>query len=116
MSDAGLPTPFAEQVLDVVAAIPRGRVLTYGDVARLLEQGGPRQVGTVMSRFGGGVPWWRVIRADGRPVASLEADALARLRRERVPLAGGGSRVDLSRARWQPSPADLSELLGGLRP
>lgn len=116
MSEPGLPTPFAERVLDVVAAIPRGRVLAYGDVARLLGDGGPRQVGTVMARFGGGVPWWRVVRADGRPVASLETEALARLRRERVPLVRDGTRVDMARARWEPTGQKLSDLLGGLVP
>ncbi|HEX5512473.1 MAG TPA: MGMT family protein, partial [Actinomycetales bacterium] len=36
---------FSEAVLDVVARIPPGRVLSYGDVAELLGHGGPRLVG-----------------------------------------------------------------------
>jgi alkylated DNA nucleotide flippase Atl1 len=96
---------YAEQVLDVVEQIPQGQVLAYGDIAALLGEGGPRQVGTVMSRYGSDVPWWRVVRADGRPVQGLQTEALARLRAEGTPLVGGalaGVRVDMRRARWDP--------------
>ncbi len=59
---------FASRVLDVVDSIPPGRVMSYGDIAEYLRRGpGPRQVGRVMSVYGGAVPWWRVIRADGAP-------------------------------------------------
>ncbi len=97
-----LPTPFAEQVLDLVAQIPRGHVLAYGDVAALLGRGGPRAVGTVLAKFGAGVPWHRVIRADGSPPAGHEAEARTRWRAERTPLVRDGSRVDMARARWEP--------------
>ena len=93
----GLPSALAEAVLDLVARIPAGHVLTYGDVAARVG-GGPRFVGTTMSRFGGGVPWHRVVRADGRPAAGHEREALARLRAEGVRLRG--DRVDLATARW----------------
>lgn len=61
---AELP-PYAERVLDVADLIPPGRVMTYGDVAEWLGDGGPRQVGRVMALYGSAVPWWRVVRADG---------------------------------------------------
>jgi len=61
---------FAEQVLDVVDAIPPGQVMSYGDIAEYLGQGGPRQVGRVLAVWGGGVAWWRVIHADGSLLAS----------------------------------------------
>jgi alkylated DNA nucleotide flippase Atl1 len=92
---------YVELVLDVVEHIPSGRVMTYGDIAELLGRGGPRQVGTVMSRHGAGVPWWRVIRADGRPVRGLEERALEQLVGEGCPVRDG--RVQLSVARWTPS-------------
>lgn len=114
MTAPGLPTPFAEQVLDVVAAVPRRRAVSYGDVARIVGRGGPRQVGTALARFGGGVPWWRVVRADGSPAAGLAAEALARLRAEQAPLTADGTRVDLTRARWQPDDQTLSELRAGM--
>jgi alkylated DNA nucleotide flippase Atl1 len=97
-----LPTPFAERVLDVVAMIPEGRVLAYGDVARLLGEGGPRAVGTVLARFGGGVPWHRVVRADGSPPPGHETEAVRRWRAERTPLRASRPRVDMARARWEP--------------
>jgi len=93
-------TPFAGRVLDVVDLIPPGRVLTYGDVAEYLGEGGPRGVGAVMARHGAAVAWWRVLRADGTVAPGLEDRALDHLRAEGTPLARGGTRVDLSRARW----------------
>jgi alkylated DNA nucleotide flippase Atl1 len=99
---AGLPTPFAESVLDLVEQIPAGRAMAYGDVAAVLGSGGARAVGTVMARFGSGVPWHRVIRADGSPPAGHEAEALRRHRREGTPLTASGTRIDLARARWIP--------------
>jgi len=98
----GLPTPFAEEVLDLVERIPPGSALSYGDVARLVGAGGPRAVGTVMARYGSGVPWHRVVRADGGLPQGHEAEALRRHRAEGTPLAAGGTRLDLTRARWRP--------------
>jgi alkylated DNA nucleotide flippase Atl1 len=115
---SGLPTPFAEEVLDVVSAVPPGRAASYGDVARMVGRGGPRQVGTVLGRFGSGVPWWRVVRADGTPAPALAREALRRLRGEGVPLTPDGTRVDLDRARWQPDtgPPRVSDPGAGMTP
>jgi len=104
-SSAGLPTPFAESVLDLVEQIPPGRVMAYADVATVLGSGGARAVGTVMARFGSGVPWHRVIRSDGSPPAGHEAEALRRHRREGTPLVASGTRVDIAAARWWPADA-----------
>lgn len=109
--------PFAELVLELTERIPVGRVLTYGDVAEYLEQGGPRQVGRVMALYGGSVPWWRVVRADGALLPGHELRALGHYREEGTPLrpvrgrgpARGSAaaedlpRVDLPRARWDGS-------------
>ena len=95
---------YVEAVLAQVEQIPAGAVSSYGDIAEYVGRGGPRQVGQVMSRYGMGVPWWRGVRADGRPVAGLEESALARLRDENVPLKG--DRVDMRRAR-HPPPEDF---------
>ena len=91
---------YAESVLSVVERIPSGRVMTYGGIAEFLGAGGPRQVGTVMSRYGGGVPWHRVVNASGRVVPGHEQEALRRLRAEGTPLRG--DRVDLRLAAWWP--------------
>ena len=97
---------YVEAVLRLVEAVPAGSVTTYGDLAEMVGRGGPRQVGAVMSRHGGGVPWWRVVRADGRPADGLAERALSRLAEEGVPLRDG--RVRMSRARWRPSAVDLA--------
>lgn len=93
-----LPTPFAERVLDLVALIPPGHAVAYSDVAGFLGEGGARAVGTVLATWGSGVPWHRVVRADGRMPAGHEQEALRRHRAEGTPLRG--DRVDFSRARW----------------
>ena len=92
--------PYAADVLDVVELIPPGRVMSYGDIAEYLGAGGPRQVGSVMSHYGGAVAWWRVLRADGTPLPGEEHRALAEYRAERTPLRPGGRRVDMAKARW----------------
>jgi alkylated DNA nucleotide flippase Atl1 len=100
-ASADLP-PFAESVLDVIDRIPPGRVMTYGDVAEYLGEGGPRQVGRVLALYGGAVPWWRVVRADGTLLPGHEHRALAAYRGEGTPLREGAEqyRVDMRRARW----------------
>ncbi|WP_323186566.1 MGMT family protein [Streptomyces sp. NBC_00878] len=111
MSEQSLPADalpeYAERVLDVAELIPPGRVMTYGDVAEWLEEGGPRQVGRVMALYGGAVPWWRVIRADGILLPGHELEALGHYRAEGTPLKeasrsseGHLPRVDMKRARW----------------
>ena len=100
MAETGLPSPFAEAVLDLVAAIPKGKAVAYGQVAEMLGEGGPRQVAHAMSNFGSGVPWWRVVRADGTPAPAVRVEALRLLAADRTPLSIGGDRVDWKRARW----------------
>ena len=94
---------YVEAVLAAVEQIPTGQVASYGDIAELVGRGGPRQVGRVMSGYGGAVPWWRVVRSDGRPVAGHEEQAMTRLRAEGVPLRG--ERVVMRAARWDGLPA-----------
>ncbi len=106
-SPATLPEK-VEDVLEVVARIPEGKVATYGDIAEMVGGRGPRFVGTVLSRYGAELPWWRVLRAGGHPPQGLEEQALEHYREEGTPLVRGtleGLRVDLARARWEP---DLS--------
>jgi methylated-DNA-protein-cysteine methyltransferase-like protein len=95
------PTPYALSVLDLVARIPRGKVMTYGDVAEYLGSGSPRTVGMVMSKHGHEVPWQRVVQAGGRPAEPLLEEALALLRAEGCPVRG--SAVVLAECRWDGS-------------
>lgn len=95
---AAAPDEFAQRVLDLVEQVPAGRAVTYGDVAEMLSSSAPRRVGTVLTLWGGDVPWHRVVRADGRP--HRPDTALARFRDEGTPLRPGGERVDLAACRW----------------
>jgi alkylated DNA nucleotide flippase Atl1 len=85
-------------VLAVVDRIPRGRVMSYGDVAEFLGAGSGRAVGAVMSRHGHEVQWQRVVRSTGEPAPSSPVEALRLLRAEGVAMRG--DRVDMARARW----------------
>jgi alkylated DNA nucleotide flippase Atl1 len=91
---------YVEAVLQAVESIPPGRVATYGDIAAYVGQGGPRQVGAIMREYGGGVPWWRVIRASGVPADEVVDDQLQLLRGDGVRVTNG--KVDLRTVRWEP--------------
>lgn len=97
---------FKQDIFDLVARIPEGKVATYGQLSLLA--GRPRSariVGQIMSRYAGGrgLPCHRVIRSDGSlPDAfSHEIPGLQRelLRSEGVPFVKDG-RVDMKAARW----------------
>jgi alkylated DNA nucleotide flippase Atl1 len=104
--DASEPPPvddFSSQVLDLVDSIPPGRVMSYGDIAAYLAAGpGPRQVGKVMSVYGGAVPWWRVIHSDGTPAPGHDSVAVKHYLAEGTPLRSARPpvRVDMRCARW----------------
>ena len=112
---------FAEAVLAVVELIPAARVLSYGDISALLDSGGPRQVGAVMSAQGSAVPWWRVIRAGGAAPLCHEGQALGHYLAEGTPLRGDTAArttsckavpwgVDMKSARWTPAEADFDRI------
>ncbi len=94
---------FFEQVWALVATLPRGRVLTYGQVAALLGvPRGARAVGWALRALpeplARRTPWHRVVGAGGRlsPRASgHEREQRRRLRAEGVTFRG--ERVDLVR-------------------
>ena len=92
------PTAYAVSVLDVLARIPRGKVMTYGDVAEFLGSGSARTVGMVMAKHGHEVPWQRVVQASGRPAEPLVEKALGLLREEGCPVRG--EKVVLAQCRW----------------
>ena len=86
-----------ERVRRLVASIPPGRVVTYGDIASAAELSSPRIVGWVMRTDSSDLPWHRVITASGRPAAHLSTRQLELLRAEGV-LATDG-RVNLAEKR-----------------
>ena len=57
---------YRDRVYQIVRRIPRGRVMTYGQIAELLGEGyTPRTVGFVMHASPTGTPWHRVLNAQG---------------------------------------------------
>lgn len=56
-----------ERVFAIVASIPKGKVVTYGQIARHLGMPhGARTVGWAMRQCPPGLPWHRVINGRGR--------------------------------------------------
>jgi alkylated DNA nucleotide flippase Atl1 len=114
------PDEFASRVLDVAESIPAGRVMAYGDIAEYLGTGGPRQVGRVMALWGGGVPWWRVVHADGSLLAGHERAALERYQAEGTPMRadsrGRPVALDMRRARWPGDDLVPPQCSGAARP
>ncbi|MDH3521474.1 MAG: MGMT family protein [Myxococcales bacterium] len=97
-----------ERIYSVVRRIPRGRVATYGQVARLAGMPGhARQVGYALHALpeSRDVPWQRVLNAQGRvsPRAEPDWEQIQRqlLEREGVRFDTSG-RTDLERYGWRP--------------
>lgn len=101
-----------QAIYRVVRRIPRGRVATYGQIASLA--GLPRQarrVGYALSALNGdeGVPWHRVVNAQGRISLRAAGDRDGRQREllesEGVAFDTSG-RLSLERYRWRTDPSD----------
>ena len=93
-----------ERILLIAERVPAGRVVSYGDVARLAETG-PRQVGLVLSRFGAEICWWRIVNHAGRLPEPLIERAREHWTDEGTPISARGDGVVMTRAR-----ADLERL------
>jgi methylated-DNA-protein-cysteine methyltransferase-like protein len=94
---------FPDRVYAIVRQVPRGRVITYGAIARLL--GDPRharQVGWAMAVAPVGVPAQRVVNARGSVAGGHAAKRRKKLEAEGVVVTLDG-RVDLERYLWLPS-------------
>lgn len=94
-----------DPVYKLVKQIPRGRVLTYGALARALRlRGGARSAGRAMGATprGKGIPWHRVLGDNGKilirePYASLQRKLL-----ESEGVRVVESRVDVKSHLWTP--------------
>jgi len=92
---------FFKQVYEIVEQIPYGKVISYGEIAKLLGRPrAAREVGRAMRICPDGLPWQRVVMVDG----SITGSAFADIRRgilesEDVPFLPDG-RVDMKACRW----------------
>jgi methylated-DNA-protein-cysteine methyltransferase-like protein len=107
MSAPRRPPPFHERVYALVRRIPRGKVATYGQVARLLGRPrGARAVGMALGALQeetlDAVPWHRVVNAAGR--CSHRDRFWADIQREFLESEGvrfdRRGTIDLARAAW----------------
>jgi alkylated DNA nucleotide flippase Atl1 len=94
-----------EYIYEVVRRIPKGRVATYGQVAKIVGRCTPRMVGYAMAALprGSNVPWQRVINHKGEISIRSRGDGAFRQRRllqkEGVRF-DSKSRVNLKKVRW----------------
>lgn len=101
-NDRVLTDELAYEILSVVAEIPRGRVATYGQIARLIgRERNARLVGKVLSRaeYYGAYPCHRVVNHAGRLVPGWQEQGEL-LRGEGVELKDE-HHADLKRYRWE---------------
>jgi len=104
-----------QRIWNTIAAIPSGRVASYGQIGELAGFArGARLVARAL-RYAPAemnLPWHRVLNAQGKIAIPANSpshrEQARRLASEDVPFLSG--RVDMSRFRWQP---DLDELMWG---
>lgn len=90
------------EILSVVDEIPRGKVATYGQIARLIgREKNARLVGKVLSRadFYGSYPCHRVVNHAGRPAPGWK-EQRELLEAEGIPFKNE-IQVDLKHCRWE---------------
>jgi methylated-DNA-protein-cysteine methyltransferase-like protein len=100
---------FRARVLAVVAAIPEGRVTTYGTIGRHLRATA-RQVARVLASFteeeSDTLPWFRVVAANGvvstTKLGAVGRRQIARLRAEGVSVTPGNKVGEFDAVAWSP--------------
>ena len=95
------------RVYALVSRIPKGRVMTYGQIATLIDNRlSPRAVGWAMHGCPRGVPWQRVVNASGGTSTDRLPDMPPGLQRALLEAEGVAFRangtVDLALYRWAP--------------
>lgn len=100
--------PFTVKAIEIIARIPKGKVMTYGQIAAHAgSPRGARQVARLLHSMSRkhGLPWHRVVNAQGRIVVQDEESRFAQLhslQEEGVEVEHNGI-VDLNRYRYNPS-------------
>jgi len=96
-----------ELIYAIVKQIPKGRVATYGQIARLAGLGGhARQVGYALNALSDDldVPWHRVINAKGK-ISKRSLPVYEQIQRELLEQEGiefgADARISLRRYRWR---------------
>ncbi len=83
-------THLSNEIAAVIASLASGEVVSYGDVAHDAGRpGAARAVGALLASTDVELPWWRVVRADGRIVTGNPTRQAALLRAEGVVVRHG---------------------------
>jgi len=92
---------FFKQVYTIVEQIPVGKVVSYGQIARMLDRPrAAREVGWAMRYCPEYLPWQRVVKVDGSIAGVMFADIRrAILESENITFLPDG-RVDIESCRW----------------
>jgi methylated-DNA-protein-cysteine methyltransferase-like protein len=108
---SSVATAFSLRVRNVIAAIPEGRVASYGQIAALAGNNrAARQVAWILhsSSKAYNLPWHRVIGVNGcisLPRGRGYEEQRMLLEREGI-CFDGRDRIDMNRYRWSPEPID----------
>ena len=104
----GSPGSVRDEVLAIVSSIPRGKVVNYGWISRMMNSRiSPLAVGWMLHRCPEGVPWHRVVNASGRCSTDRTGDIPQGL--QRAMLEGEGvefqedQSLDLKVCLWNPA-------------
>ena len=101
--------PFFEQVYAIVERVPYGKVVSYGQIARMLGRPrASREVGRAMRFCPENHPWHRVVMSDGSITGGMHADMRKSLLEDEGVLIRADGRVDLQQYQWH-----ISEGQGG---
>ncbi len=104
------------RVYALVRQIPRGKVATYGQIAKIVDRCTARMVGYAMAALRGrtDIPWQRVINSKGEISTRSRGDGAFRqrklLEKEGIRFDSRG-RVNLRKIRWASSIAGVSRKL-----
>ena len=109
------PIIYNHQVWDIVRQVPPGKVIAYGQVARLIpvpegvepasyQTFGPRWVGSAMAKCPEDVPWQRVVNAKGGISLRPGAERQRQLLEEEGVLFDDRGKIDLKLYGWQMDP------------
>jgi methylated-DNA-protein-cysteine methyltransferase-like protein len=110
---------FYQQVYDLVVQIPRGRVMTYGQIAVILRTPhAARAVGYALHQTppGSDIPWQRVINSQGKISPRGAGDKLHEPSLQQMLLEEEGiqfdsqGRIDLDRYLWEPEDVIWAEV------
>lgn len=92
---------FFKEVYAVVERVPYGKVVSYGQIAKILDRpGSARAVGFAMKYCPEGLAWYRVVKADGSPASGVPAELCRDLLREEGVIFTLDGRVDMEACRW----------------